>query len=108
MAFVIPVDWKAVGLALIKPPVRFSGDYLTTVVAVLGTTISPYLFFWQASQEVEEIRSRPAEQPLLRAPMQASVQLRRINVDTWVGMAMSNAVAFFIMLSAAATLHAHH
>ncbi|WP_233451562.1 Nramp family divalent metal transporter [Paraburkholderia caribensis] len=108
MAFVIPVDWKAVGLDIVKPPVRVSGEYLTTIVAVLGTTISPYLFFWQASQEVEEIRSHPAQKPLLRAPMQASVQLKRINVDTWVGMAMSNAVAFFIMLSAAATLHAHH
>jgi Mn2+/Fe2+ NRAMP family transporter len=106
--FVVPVDWKAVALGIVKPPTRLSGDYLTTVVAVLGTTISPYLFFWQASQEVEEIRSEPSQQPLLRAPMQASDQLKRINIDTWVGMAMSNAVAFFIMLSAAATLHAHH
>nr|WKF60836.1 Divalent metal cation transporter MntH [Paraburkholderia busanensis] len=108
IAFVVPVDWKAVGLSIVKPPVSLSGDYLTTVVAVLGTTISPYLFFWQASQEVEEIRSRPAQQPLLRAPMQASAQLKRINFDTWIGMAMSNIVAFFIILSAAATLHAHH
>ncbi|WNC95090.1 Nramp family divalent metal transporter [Paraburkholderia sp. FT54] len=108
MVFVIPVDWKAVGLAIVVPPIKFSGEYLTTVVAVLGTTISPYLFFWQASQEVEEIRSQPSQQPLLRAPMQASAQLKRINIDTWVGMAMSNLVAFFIMLSAAATLHAHH
>lgn len=108
MAFVIPVDWKAVGLSIIKPPVTFSADYMTTVVAVLGTTISPYLFFWQASQEVEEIRSHPSQQALLRAPLQANVQLRRINIDTWVGMALSNTVAFFIILSAAATLHAHH
>jgi NRAMP (natural resistance-associated macrophage protein)-like metal ion transporter len=108
MAFAIPIDWKAVGLGIVWPPVNFSGEYLTTVVAVLGTTISPYLFFWQASQEVEEIRSHPSQQPLLRAPMQASVQLKRITIDTWVGMALSNAVAFFIMLSAAATLHVHH
>ncbi|WP_205968236.1 Nramp family divalent metal transporter [Paraburkholderia sp. Tr-20389] len=108
LAFVIPIDWKAVALGMVKPPVRFSSDYLTTVVAVLGTTISPYLFFWQASQEVEEIRSQPAQQPLLRAPLQAGTQLKRINFDTWVGMAISNAVAFFIMLSAAATLHVHH
>ncbi|MEM5368629.1 divalent metal cation transporter [Paraburkholderia azotifigens] len=108
MVFVVPVDWTAVGLSIVRPPVIFSGDYLTTVVAVFGTTISPYLFFWQASQEVEEIRSHPAQQPLLRAPMQASVQLKRISLDTWVGMALSNAVAFFIMLSAAATLHTHH
>ncbi|MEP9325708.1 Nramp family divalent metal transporter [Paraburkholderia phymatum] len=108
LTFVIPIDWKAVAFGMVKPPVRLSGGYVTTVVAVLGTTISPYLFFWQASQEVEEIRSQPAQRPLLRAPMQASGQLKRINIDTWVGMAMSNAVAFFIMLSAAATLHVHH
>jgi NRAMP (natural resistance-associated macrophage protein)-like metal ion transporter len=108
IAFVIPVDWKAVGLSIVKPPIVFSAPYLTTVVAVLGTTISPYLFFWQASQEVEEIRSNPMQQPLLRAPVQATSQLKRINLDTWVGMGLSNGIAFFIMLSAAATLHAHH
>jgi NRAMP (natural resistance-associated macrophage protein)-like metal ion transporter len=64
---VIPVDWKAVGLSIVKPPVSFTGRYLTTVVAVLGTTISPYLFFWQAPQEVEEIRSHPSLQSQLRA-----------------------------------------
>jgi Mn2+/Fe2+ NRAMP family transporter len=108
ITFVIPVDWKAVGFSIVKPPIQFSGDYLTTVVAVLGTTISPYLFFWQASQEVEEIRSEPAQQPLLKVPMQARAQFKRINLDTWVGMAMSNGVAFFIILAAAATLHTHH
>jgi NRAMP (natural resistance-associated macrophage protein)-like metal ion transporter len=108
IAFVIPVDWKAVGLSIVKPPIVFSAPYLTTVVAVLGTTISPYLFFWQASQEVEEIRSSPVQQPLLRAPIQATAQLKRINLDTWVGMGLSNGIAFFIILSAAATLHAHH
>lgn len=108
IAFVIPVDWKAVGLSIVKPPIQLSGDYLTTVVAVLGTTISPYLFFWQASQEVEEIRSAPAQEPLLRAPAQGPAHLKRINLDTWVGMAMSNGVAFFIILAAAATLHVHH
>ncbi|CAN7599373.1 NRAMP family divalent metal transporter [Paraburkholderia terricola] len=108
IVFVIPIDWKTVGLSIVKPPIQWSGDYLTTVIAVLGTTISPYLFFWQASQEVEEIRSEPAQRPLLRAPMQASMQLKRINLDTWVGMAVSNGVAFFIMLAAAATLNVHH
>jgi len=108
LAFVLPVDWASVGLSIVKPPIKLSNDYLTTVVAVLGTTISPYLFFWQSSQEVEEIRSQPAQQPLLRAPMQATSQLRRINIDTWAGMAVSNVVAFFIILSAAATLNVHH
>jgi len=105
--FVMPINWKAVGLGLIRPPIPFSSHYLITVVAVLGTTISPYLFFWHASQEVEEIRSEPAQEALLHAPGQAGGHLRRINVDTWVSMAMSNGVAFFIILSTAATLHVH-
>jgi NRAMP (natural resistance-associated macrophage protein)-like metal ion transporter len=108
IVFVIPVDWKAVGLSIVKLHIHFSGHYLVTVVAVFGTTISPYLFFWQASQEVEEIRSQPEEEALLDAPRRASTHLRRIRFDTWVGMAVSNGVGFFIMLAAAATLHAHH
>ena len=106
VAFVIPIDWKAVGLSLVVPHITMSRAYVTMVVAVLGTTISPYLFFWQASQEVEEIRARPQRSALLRAPAQAVRQLRRISFDTWLGMAVSNGVAFFIMLTAAATLHA--
>jgi NRAMP (natural resistance-associated macrophage protein)-like metal ion transporter len=108
VAFVVPVDWREVARSIVMPHISLSGGYLTTVVAVLGTTISPYLFFWQASQEVEEIRSKPGQKALLRAPLQAADQLKRINMDTWVGMAVSNSVAFFIMLTAAATLHAHH
>jgi Mn2+/Fe2+ NRAMP family transporter len=74
---------------------------------VFGTTISPYLFFWQASQEVEEQRAAPGQEPLLVAPQQARRSLRRITVDTWVGMGFSNLVAFFIMLTTAVTLHVH-
>jgi len=74
---------------------------------VLGTTISPYLFFWQASQEVEEVRNNHGEAPLKHAPRQAPKQLDRIRVDTYLGMAFSNLVAFFIILTTAATLHAH-
>ena len=107
-AFLVPVDWPAALKATIVPPIKmFHGDYLTMVVAVLGTTISPYLFFWQASQEAEEVQVRPDEKPLRSAPAQAPRQLRRIRIDTYAGMAVSNAVAFFIMLTAAATLHAH-
>jgi Mn2+/Fe2+ NRAMP family transporter len=76
------------------------------VVAVLGTTISPYLFFWQASQEAEEVQVRPQEKCLREDPWQARKQLARIRIDTYAGMAVSNAVAFFIMLTTAATLHA--
>jgi NRAMP (natural resistance-associated macrophage protein)-like metal ion transporter len=107
-AFLVHIDWRAAALATILPPVKlFHGDYLTVLVAVLGTTISPYLFFWQASQEAEEVQVRAEDQPLRKKPSQASRQLRRIKIDTYAGMAVSNAVAFFIMLTAAATLHAH-
>ncbi|MEQ1473571.1 MAG: Nramp family divalent metal transporter, partial [Candidatus Acidiferrum sp.] len=107
-AFLVHIDWRAAAMATLLPPIKsFHGDYLTTVVAVLGTTISPYLFFWQASQEAEEVQVRPDEKPLRKEPSQAPQQLRRIRIDTYAGMAVSNAVAFFIMLTAAATLHAH-
>jgi len=76
-----------------------------SLIAVFGTTISPYLFFWQASQEVEEVKANRGEKALKRAPAQATVQMERIRMDTYVGMALSNLIAFFIMLSAASTLH---
>ena len=108
VALIVPIRWSDVAVAIVRPRVSLTSDYLTTVVAVLGTTISPYLFFWQASQEVEEMRSVPGEGPLRRLPHQAPAQLRRINFDTWVGMGVSNVIAFFIVLTAAATLHMHH
>jgi Mn2+/Fe2+ NRAMP family transporter len=76
-------------------------------MAVLGTTISPYLFFWQASQEAEEVRNNRGEKALRHAPSQAGAQFERIHTDTLVGMGFSNGVAFFIILTAASTLHAH-
>jgi Mn2+/Fe2+ NRAMP family transporter len=72
----------------------------------LGTTISPYLFFWQASEEAEDVRDCRGEHPLKWAPWQAREQFSRIRVDTVVGMAFSNLVALFIILTTAATLHA--
>ncbi|MDR8032021.1 Nramp family divalent metal transporter [Burkholderia cenocepacia] len=108
VAVIVPVDWADVGRAIVRPHAQLSAAYLTTVVAVLGTTISPYLFFWQASQEVEELRSVPNQRPLRRVPHQAPAQLRRISFDTWFGMGVSNVIAFFIVLTAAATLNAHH
>ncbi|MBB5502405.1 NRAMP family divalent metal transporter [Paraburkholderia sp. MM5384-R2] len=108
VAFIVPIPWGEVARAIVLPRMSLTSDYLTMVVAVLGTTISPYLFFWQASQEVEEMRSAPEQAPLRRVPHQAPAQLRRIRFDTWVGMGVSNFVAFFIMLTAAATLHLHH
>ncbi len=106
-AFLVHIDWLAALRQTFLPPVNlFHGEYLTVVVAVLGTTISPYLFFWQASQEAEEVCVRSEEKSLREDPAQAAKQLRRIRLDTYAGMAMSNIVAFFIMLTAAATLHA--
>ncbi|MBR8252307.1 NRAMP family divalent metal transporter [Burkholderia ambifaria] len=108
VALIVPVPWHEVGRAIVLPHIQLNAAYLTTVIAVLGTTISPYLFFWQASQEVEELRAAPNQRPLRIMPHQAPAQLRRISVDTWVGMGVSNIIAFFITLTAAATLHMHH
>ena len=72
-----------------------------------GTTISPYLFFWQSSQEVEDEEADPVAGPLLDHPEQASRELGRIGWETWVGMAISNLIAFFIILTTAVTLHTH-
>jgi Mn2+/Fe2+ NRAMP family transporter len=105
--FVVRVPWPEVLRSLVWPQAQWHKEYLTTIVAVFGTTISPYLFFWQASQEVEELRADAAAQPLRRAPGQVREQFRRIRFDTLVGMGVSNLVAFFIMLTTAATLHGH-
>jgi NRAMP (natural resistance-associated macrophage protein)-like metal ion transporter len=106
-AWFVHVPWREALRATVRPSVHFDGDYWATFIAILGTTISPYLFFWQASQETEEIRANPDQEPLKRAPEQAREQFGRIRLDTYVGMAFSNLVAFFIILAAAVTLHAH-
>ncbi len=98
--------WDALR-ATFMPHISFEAASLTALVAVLGTTISPYLFFWQASEEVEDMHIHPKEHALKRSPEQATEQLGRIRFDTYAGMALSNIVAFFIILTAAATLHAH-
>ena len=77
------------------------------MVAIFGTTISPYLFFWQASQEVEDMAAVPGATPLIEAPEQAPGNFARIRIDTVIGMLFSNLIAFFIMLTTAVTLHAH-
>src|SRR5437762_1674555 len=89
------------------PQLLWRADYIAMLVAVLGTTISPYLFFWQASQEVEEQRATPGHEPLREAPDQALQHLQRIKVDTWLGMTFSNLIALCIMLTTAVTLHAN-
>ncbi len=107
VAFVVHMPWATVGRHLVAPMVSPNAGYLTVVVAILGTTISPYLFFWQAEEEVEEIKERPGARPLFRAPEQARVEFSRIRWDTYIGMGLSNLVALFIVLTTAATLHAH-
>ena len=107
VVFFAHLSWKAVLHATVFPHLEPTKEYITALIAVLGTTISPYLFFWQASQEVEEVKKNHGEKPLKRAPSQAQEQLGRIHLDTYLGMAFSNIVAFFIILTAAATLHAH-
>ena len=101
----VHLQWRVVLLATIFPQFHRSNDYVTAVVAVFGTTISPYLFFWQASQEVEEIQNNRGEKALRRAPIQAQRHLKRIRIDTYLGMALSNIIAFFIILTAASSLH---
>jgi NRAMP (natural resistance-associated macrophage protein)-like metal ion transporter len=107
VALVVQIPWKTVGFNLVVPHVTFDGSYITAVVAILGTTISPYLFFWQAEEEVEEVKEQPRAKPLERAPEQAEPEFQRIRIDTYLGMFLSNAVALFIILTTAATLNAH-
>jgi len=105
VAFVVNVPWGEVGQALVMPRIRLSENYLVAVVAVLGTTISPYLFFWQASHEQEEQREIVERKPLRHAPHQAQGAFARLRFDTVFGMLFSNAVAFFVMLTAGVVLH---
>lgn len=106
-AFVVRLPWPEVAYRTVWPSISFESAYIVAVVGVFGTTISPYLFFWQASQEVEEQRAAAGEKPLKRAPEQAVAQLKRIQIDTYIGMGLSNLVAFFIMLTAIVTLRMH-
>ncbi|HJV81674.1 divalent metal cation transporter [Noviherbaspirillum sp.] len=106
-ALVVDVPWGKAAAATFLPRLSWTPEFITTIVAVFGTTISPYLFFWQASQEVEEQQANPASSPLKEAPDQAKANFRRIRLDTIIGMGFSNLVAFFIILTAAVTLHTH-
>ena len=105
--FVVKIPWAQVLKATLLPRISFHRANLTAIVALLGTTISPYLFFWQASEEVEEQQLDPAQSALLEAPAQAEAQLGTMRTDTWLGMAYSNLIAFFIILTAAVALNAH-
>jgi len=106
-AFAVHMPWTEVFARTVWPHFAFTKDSVALVVAVFGTTISPYLFFWQASQEVEEIRNDHHTRALRMRPRDAAAQLQRIKSDTLIGMGFSNLVAFFIMLTTAVTLGAH-
>ena len=101
----VQVPWREAVFATLVPHLSFGAGQAMAVVAVLGTTISPYLFFWQAALEVEDLKKRQAR-PLCLTPGSAGPQLARIRADTIVGMGVSNIVAICIIYATAATLHA--
>lgn len=101
----VKLDWGAVLSGLVVPTID-GRTAIVTVVAIFGTTISPYLFFWQSAQEVEEVVNDEQAEALVDAPWQARREFRRMRLDTFAGMAVSNIVALAIMIATAATLHA--
>ncbi|MDB5368168.1 MAG: iron transporter [Rhodospirillales bacterium] len=105
VVFAAQVPWGTALVSTIVPHLVFDAPHATAMVAILGTTISPYLFFWQAAQEVEELHRRHVKQ-LSNTPRKAGAELMRIRTDTFVGMGISNLVALFMIFATAATLHA--
>jgi NRAMP (natural resistance-associated macrophage protein)-like metal ion transporter len=103
----VKIPWLEALKGLFIPQLTWSSDYFTTLVAIAGTTISPYLFFWQAAQEAEEVRITPERRPLLRGRWQAPGAFARIRADTAIGMGFSNLIAVAIVIMTAATLHAN-
>lgn len=104
---VVHVPWSEALKGLFIPKIQWSGDFLTTLVALLGTTISPYLFIWQSAQEAEEERIDDDKKPLKQDTREAPGEFKRIRLDTLTGMAFSNLIGISIIIMAAATLHAH-
>src|SRR5260370_29076136 len=106
-AMVVHVTWGQVLHELFIPSISLETKYIVSIVAVMGTTISPYLFFWQSSQEAEDERIDPRAHRLIDAPGEAPIEMRRIRVDTYLGMGFSNLISLFIIITTAATLSAH-
>jgi Mn2+/Fe2+ NRAMP family transporter len=104
--FTIHIPWGEVAIRTVWPDLRLNADAATMVVGIFGTTISPYLFFWQASEEVEDMQRRPGAAPLLDDARAAEPELRRIRWDTWSGMFYSDITSYFIILATAVTLNA--
>jgi NRAMP (natural resistance-associated macrophage protein)-like metal ion transporter len=105
LLFLLKLNWTAIGAGLIGLHPSLTNDAATTIVAIFGTTISPYLFFWQSAQEVEEVDQKPEKHPLLDAPREAPSAISRIEIDTISGMLASNVIALAIMIVTAATLN---
>lgn len=103
--FMVDVHWAEALRQFVWPSITWRTEYIQTIVAVFGTTISPYLLFWQASQEAEDIRAVPERQVLKRAPEQGPDAIKRIELDTLIGMGVSNFIALAIILTTAATLN---
>ena len=106
IVFAVRIDWAGTLLRVVFPRLALTASSLMMIVAVFGTTISPYLFFWQASEEVEDQEGDPDASPLIEKPEQGPRELSRIRWDTYIGMAFSNLIAFFIILTTAVTLYA--
>jgi Mn2+/Fe2+ NRAMP family transporter len=105
-AFIVRPDWVQVLRATFLPELHFTREYFSVLVAILGTSISPYLFFWQAAQEVEEERAE-GRRTVAERQGATDKELKRARNDVLVGMFFSNLVMYFIILTTAATLHAH-
>ncbi len=103
--FTVHVPWEEVVMRTFWPHLELNAGSAAVVVAVFGTTISPYLFFWQASEEVEDMLVPPKAEPLVLDGAMAPVELSRITWDTWSGMFYSDITAYFIILATAVTLH---
>jgi len=103
--FTVHVPWGEVALRTVWPKIKLDANTAMVVTGVFGTTISPYLFFWQASEEVEDMQAQVGGAPLMRDRQVAGKELRRIKWDTWSGMFYSDITAFFIILATAVTLH---
>src|SRR5476651_2793337 len=106
-AFTVHIPWGEAFAHAVWPAAEINRDYLLMIVAVLGTTISPYLFFWQASQEVEEMQQNRPRRPLKELSRGGKSEMKRMMLDTSVGMILSNVIAFFIIVTTAAVLNAH-
>jgi len=98
-AFAVDAPWRQVIRHIFVPSVLWRQDFLVGIVAVLGTTITPYRFFWQSSEEAEDERIDPAAHRLIDAPEEASAEIGRIRLDTYIGMGFSNPISLFIIIT---------